>query len=96
VSCACRASVNLSEITAMASTPSELHILPVVKGYYGGPWSTARATGLQAKLRIGEMGPSADTLCSLLPILRTPRSEAGRDFGIEASPCSRLLYLDVR
>jgi hypothetical protein len=71
VSCASRASVNLSEITAMAGAPSALHILPAVKGYCRRSWLTAHATGLQAEPMRGEMGHSADNLCSLYPILRT-------------------------
>jgi len=31
----------------------------------------------------------------LLAVLPTPRSEAGRVLSIEASLCSRLLYLDA-
>jgi hypothetical protein len=96
VSCASRASVNLSEITAMESNPSApIHFTSCQRVLLRVLVDRARnrSTG---SAHSSEMRASADNLRTLIPILRTPRSEAGQDLCIRRHACSRLLYLDVR
>jgi hypothetical protein len=80
----------------MSVSPSSIRLSVHRRDFFGDLGDQSEESKRCQLLYEKVSGEPSHVLGLVFLILRTPRSEAGREFGIEASRSSRLLYLDVR